>query len=191
MSTRLVLIASIIFVAQGCVFTPQAVKVMPKIDVSPTMSGGGHPVTVKVVDERPRRTLGTRGASGYGADLTIEGDLVSIIRDAVVEGMQQHNFKPLTGSNPEGRELRVEIRNLDYDVTDEFWAYKIRVVYGLKAICIRDTSRPYEQHYHGEHVSRALMTKSAEQNNTYVSDAVSVAVNSLLRDEKLRSCLAK
>lgn len=182
-----VLMSTIFF--SGCAFTPQSVNILPKIDTPASQIGSGHEVTLNVVDERPRQTLGTRGVKGVGAELTIQGDLSETIKKAISEGLENQSFKPLSGENPENRELRVEIRNLDYNVTQGFWAGTLRVDTSLKAICLQGEQRPYEQLHRGELVESVQVVQSDEANNSYISQAVSAAVNSLLKDEQLLSCL--
>lgn len=184
----IIMIATLV---SGCAFTQQAVVISPKVDVTASPIGAGHAVNLNIVDERPRQTLGTRGVRGVGAELTVEGDLSGIVRNAVAEGLTNLNFKPLVSSNPESRELRVEIRNLDYTVIQGFWAGTLRVDTSLKAICIRGVQRPYEQLHRGEFVESIQVIRTANENNSDISHAVSVAVNSLLRDMKLLTCLSE
>lgn len=177
--------------SSGCAYTPQAVIISPKLDVAASRVGADHALNLNVVDERPRQTLGTRAVRGIGADLTIEGDLSTIVRKSLAEGLANLNFKPLLDSNPEARELRVEIRNLDYTVIQGFWSGTLRVDTSLKAICVRGAQRPYEQLHRGEDVESIQVVQSAEANNSYISKAVSAAVNSLLKDQKLLTCLSE
>lgn len=174
----------------GCAFAPQAVTVSPRVDVQMSQVGGGHAVNLNVVDERPRQTLGTRGVRGVGADLTIQGDLAATVQRAIAEGLANQTFKPLFGANPENRELRIEIRSLDYSLIQGFWAGTLSVDTSLKAICVRGTQRPYEQVHRGEVVESVQVVQSDEANNSYVSQAVSAAVTSLLKDQQLLSCLS-
>ena len=174
----------------GCAFAPQSVNISPQIDVPVSKIGSGHEVNLNVIDERPRQTLGTRGVRGIGAELTIQGNLSETVQRAIAEGLANQSIKPLFGSNPEKRELRVEIRNLHYAVTQGFWAGTLRVDTSLKAICIRGALRPYEQHYRGEVVESVQVVQSEEANNSYISQAVSAAVNSLVKDQQLLSCLS-
>ncbi len=176
--------------SSGCAYTPQAVVISPKLEVPASPIGTNHALNLNVVDERPRQTLGTRAVRGIGADLTIEGDLSAIVRKSLSEGLANLNFRPVVDSNPESRELRVEIRNLDYTVTQGFWSGTLRVDTSLKAICVRGAQRPYEQLHRGEAVESIQVVQSAEANNSYISRAVSAAVNSLLKDQKLLSCLS-
>lgn len=174
----------------GCTFTQQAVKVAPDVDVQTSDLGKGRKVRVLVVDERPRTTLGTRGARGVGADMTIEGDIVEIFRSSIEEGLGRQGFSP-TRDPAEERELRVELRNLDYEVIVGFWAGTLKVDCSLKGICRQGALRPYEAVHRGEFVESVQVVQGAEANNRYVSDAASNAVNALLSDSELLQCLAQ
>jgi uncharacterized lipoprotein len=185
------LIASVLVAAActGCAFTPQAIVVSPKLDVKASKIGGDKALAIDVIDERPRQTLGTRGAGGnIGAELTLAGDLKTVVQNALAEGLAKQSFKMKTGGDD--RQLRVEIRTLDYAVIRGMWAGTLRIDVGLKATCMRGTQRQYEQLHRGEFSESIQVIPRDEANNAYVSEAVSNAVNAVLRDEKLSSCLA-
>ena len=188
---RIIWIASLALIFSGCAFTPQAVVITPKVDVPTSRIGADRSLGLTVVDERPRQTLGTRGVRGIGAELTIKGELQDIVQKALLDGLAKQSFKPRVGSSSEGRELRVEIRNLDYAVTQGFWSGTLRIDISLKAICIRGTNRQYEQLHRGELVESVQVVQGDEANNSYISQAVSGAVNSLLKDQKLSACLSE
>jgi uncharacterized lipoprotein len=188
---RSLFLAVLAVVAGGCAFTPQAVKISPTVNVGASQVGGGRDITLNVVDERPKKTLGTVGARGVGADISIEGDLVATVQRALSEGLSKLSFKPGTNRGASQPELRVEIRNLDYAVIVGFWAGTLRVDAGLKAICIKGAARPYERLHSGEFVESVQVVQPKESNEKYISAAVSEAVNSLLADSALVTCLAQ
>jgi hypothetical protein len=126
-----------------------------------------------------------------GADLTIDGNLTQIVRTAIADGLSKQAFSPIAaGTSTSTSELRVEIRNLDYTMIMGFWAGTLRVDVGLKANCVRGTTRPYEKLFRGEHVESVQVVQSPENNNQYISTAVGDAVSSLLKDQELMRCLA-
>ncbi|MCA0393046.1 MAG: YajG family lipoprotein [Proteobacteria bacterium] len=172
----------------GCAFQKQAVRLQPQIDLSQSNLGSGKLTMVNVADERPRATLGTRGAGGIGEQLVIEGDLKQIIQDALSDGLRRQGFAT---DGPIENQLRVEIRNLDYAVNTGFWAGKLNVEFLLKGICIKNESRPYEQTYRGEYRTNVQVVQGEEANNNYVNHAVNQAVNALLNDRTLIECLAR
>jgi uncharacterized lipoprotein len=177
--------------ASGCAFAPQAVKLSPEIKVEQSSLGGNQAVRVSVVDERPKSTLGTRGARGVGAELTLEGDLVEIVRTSLGEGLARKGFTAQSLQGAEVPELRVEIRSLDYGVTVGFWSGDLRTQCSLKAICIHGSDRPYEKLHRGEFKENVQVVQGAEANNVYVSNALSEALNSVLADSGLMGCLAR
>ncbi len=191
MNTNWILVASFFLLITGCTFTPQAVKIQPNIQVIETSLGRDRPLQINVVDERPKSTLGTRGVRGVGAELTVEGDLVAIVRASISDGLKRKGFAPQTERTGDARELRVEIRNLDYTVTQGFWSGSLRTDCVFKAICIRGSSRPYEQLYRGEVQDDIMAVQTDEENIRYVNDAVSRALNALLQDHQLSACLAE
>jgi uncharacterized lipoprotein YajG len=175
----------------GCAFTPQAVVIKPELVPVSTAAGQGHCVLITVADERPRSTLGTRGGEGVGAELTVAGDLTEVVRKTINDGLQQRGFSPIAEKSIDGRELRVEIRNLDYRIVQGFWSCTLSTECGLKAICMHGSARPFEQLYRGEFQESIQVVQSAEQNEKYVNTAISKAINSLLQDSKLIQCLVQ
>ncbi|HEY6545617.1 MAG TPA: YajG family lipoprotein [Dokdonella sp.] len=179
-----------ISLASGCAFAPQAVKLDPVVKVEQSTVGADQAVRVNVVDERPKSTLGTRGAGGVGAELTLEGDLAEIVQRSIREGLRRQGFIASAEKAGQGRELRVEIRSLDYGVTTGFWSGDLRTQCSLKGICIHGSERPYEKLHRGEFKENVQVVQGEDANNVYVNNALSEAINNLLSDEQLIGCLA-
>ena len=174
--------------ASGCAFQKQAIRLQPSVNVANSNLGAGKLTMVTVSDERPRATLGTRGVGGIGEQLTLDGELPATIKSAVSEGLQRQGF--LT-TGPMENQLRVEIRNLDYVVNSGFWAGKLNIEFLLKGICMKGNTRPYEQMYRGEFRKNVQVVQGAESNTEFVNQVVSQAVNALLNDTNMTSCLAQ
>lgn len=185
---RVLISALVALSLSGCAFTPQAVSIAPTINVPTSKIGNGRDISLNVVDERPKKTLGTVGVSGVGADISIDGDLVTSVQRALSDGLAKMDFKPSNGRSGGKAELRVEIRNLDYVIIRGFWAGTLRVDAGLKAICIRDGIRPYEKLHHGEFVESVQVVQGQDANTKYINTAISAAANSLLADRELGAC---
>jgi len=188
---RALLALLVLLSLSGCAFTPQAVSIAPNVNVAASNIGSGREVSLNVVDERPKKTLGTVGARGIGADISLEGDLVAAVQRALADGFEKMDFKPGNAQLGNNTGIRVEIRNLDYVIIQGFWAGTLRVDAGLKAICIRNGLRPYEKLYHGEFVESIQVVQGKEANERYINTALSDAVNSLLSDRELLDCLAQ
>jgi uncharacterized lipoprotein len=190
MSKTWILLVALTVLAAGCAWTPQAILVKPEIEVQPSTVGNGRPVVVKVEDERPKTTLGTRGVRGVGAELTLQGNFAEIIHAALIDGLKRQGFDPTESSTVDNRELRVEIRGLEYQVTQGFWSGTLRTDCALKATCVVGSARPYEHLYRAEYEESIAFVKGDEENKKYINDIVSKALNQLLSDEKLIKCLA-
>lgn len=182
-------VLAMVTMAAGCTFKHQAVKIQPTVDIAQSDLGKGRKVLVRVVDERPKTTLGTRGARGVGADMTVEGDVTRILKSSIEEGLLKQVFV-LTQDTLEERQLRVELRNLDYDVIVGFWAGTLKVDTTLKGVCQHGSTRPYEGMHRGQFTESVQVVQGAAANNDYVSDSVSKAMNSLLADQELMRCLS-
>ncbi len=189
MHIKLMLVAIVVF-ASGCAFTPQTIKIEPKVDVKPSQIGAGRSVHLNVVDERAKKTLGTVGA-GVGADISVEGDLARTVQRTIADGLSKMQFKTTDQRVANRPELRVEVRNLDYAITRGFWSGSLRVDAGLKGICVRDMARLYEKLHHGEYASGVQVVQGPEANSQYINTALSAAVNALLADQELMACLSK
>jgi uncharacterized lipoprotein len=191
MKKSLFILAGLVVFASSCAWTPQTVTLRPEIQTTLESVGQGRAILLTVVDERPRTTVGTRAVKGMGAEITVQGDLTNIVRTALSDGLQRQGFVVTSEKPADGRELRVEIRNLDYGVTMGFWAGSLRTECSLKAICIIGSKRPYEQLYRGEHQESVQVVQGAEANEGYLNSALSNAINSLLQDPRLSQALAK
>jgi len=172
----------------GCAFQKQAIRLQPTVNVAASDIGAGKLTMVTVSDERPRTTLGTRGVGGIGEQLTLEGDLPTIVKNALEGGLQKQGFAT---NGPIANQLRVEIRNLDYTLNSGFWAGKLNVEFLLKGVCMKGDARPYEQMYRGEYRKNVQVVQGGDSNSQFVNQVVSDAINSLLADQALMRCLAQ
>lgn len=174
----------------GCASAPQKVVIKPVLSVKATAAGQGQEIWTDVVDARPRSTIGTLDSLGIKTDLLVEGDLQTAVRDSVADGLRLQGFSPVDARPEDARELRVEIQDLEYTVTTNFWAHTLRTECALRAVCILGNRRPYENVYRGKFQDSVLVIQSEEANKGYINAAVSNAVNALLQDPQLLHCLA-
>ena len=186
---KTVVVAFVVLQCGGCAFTAQSVKISPEVKATATVSGAGKAVQLVVSDERPSKVVGQRGVGGVGADITIDGDLQTIIADAIVSGLQKHDF--VAGNQrPAGTgKLTVEIRNLSTKNIMGFWSGTLRDEMSLKGICHGANGAEYEKMYNGLFETSIQVVPSGEANNRYVSATVSDAVNQLVNDDALLGCL--
>jgi uncharacterized lipoprotein YajG len=183
---RAVIVMTALICLAGCAFEPQVVQVQPVLNPSVQPVGKGAAVSVVVADERPTQSLGQRGADNMGAELTVGDTLAGTVRSSIEQGLAANGFQIAPG----GRLLDVEIRGLDYVVSSGMWNGKIRADCALKAAC--DSGHgAYDQFYRGHFERKVQVIADEEENNRYVSEAVSNAINLLLSDPALARCLAQ
>lgn len=177
----------------ACALTPQKVDLHPTVQAysGGPVSGGDRRVIITVVDERPSTKVGTRTLSGMGAEITTAQDVPSIVQNAVREGLQRQGFSLTTDKTPDGRELHIELRALEYAVTPGIVMATLRTGAAMKGICIVGNARPYEKLYRGEHEESVLVVQFASANEQYINDALSQAIQSLVQDQELIRCLAQ
>ncbi len=192
MFTRIIPLA-IVLIFSGCAFAPQAVLLKPDVNIRSGNIGSNKPIILNVIDERTKTTLGTR-APNLGADLTIEGDIVETVSDSLSKGLLAQGFQ-ITKSSDEGttkpKELRVELRSLEYRVIRGFFSGTLKTESAMKGICIVDLLRPYEKLYRGAHEESIQIVQTEASNNKYINIALSHTINNLLSDSSLLKCLAK
>ena len=174
----------------ACAFTPQAANLSPDVQVASSGVGHERVVAVTVVDERLRRTIGSRGNAAVGANITAAQDPASVVQAAIISGLSRQGFSPTAAEGAAPRQLRVELRNLDYNVLIGLFVGTLRTEAGLKGICIVGSTRPYEQMYHGEHEESVILVQTASANEEYINAALSQAINNLLQNMRLIQCLA-
>ena len=183
------------FLGTSCALTPLSVTLRPKVEVAATSLGQGRTVGVTVLDERPRSIVGYRGlAQGggpFGATITTAGDPSSTVRAALADGLKRHGFNAVMGQIPEGRELRAEIRGLDYTISQAIFASTLRAEFTLKGICVIGSTRPYEGTYRGEHQESLHIAQTDSAIEEDLNRVLSQAIQRLLQDAQLIQCLAR
>jgi uncharacterized lipoprotein YajG len=188
---RFFILAACVAVLGGCAFAKQQpIEVKPELMPAQNHVGAGKPVLIEVADERPSKNLGTRGVRGVGSNLTVTEDFATTLRGAVSQGLKDRGFAPATGMPTDGRSLKIEIRDLHYELDMGFWAGSLDASCALKAICQVGQSRPLEKMFRGDHHESVQVVQGEEANKRYVNDAVSKAINELLGDPELNQCLA-
>lgn len=186
--TRTVLVGCVLAIISGCAFSAQRVNLAPEVRVYGSPIGGGAPVFVNSVDERPSEVLGVRGGQGIGAPVSA-GNVHLVVKAALEDGLRQLGFAPVAQHTNGIPELRVEIRALEYKIATGLFAGGLDVNGALKAFCVVGERRPYEQLYRGRHEETLLVVPSAGQNTQYINSALSRAIESVLTDKDLLGCL--
>jgi hypothetical protein len=173
----------------GCAWTSQQVNLNPTVDVTLSPVGNGRAVFVDVDDERPTKLLGHKVVVG-GGEITSAQDPVLVTRGALVRGLTQLGFTAASERSDGTPELNVELRAIDYKITQGFWSGGLYVDVAMKAICKFGHTARYDEMYRGHHEESIQVVQSQASNERFINDALSQAINAALGDRELIQCLA-
>jgi hypothetical protein len=175
--------------ASGCAWTAQHVNLKPTLDISPGSVGKGRTIYVSVDDERPSQILGHKVPAGGGEIKPVQ-EPATVVQEAFVSGLGQLGFANATKPSEGVPQLDVELRAIDYKVTQGFWSGGLYVDVALKALCKIGPTVHYDSLYRGHHEENIQVAQSQTNNESYINDALSQAINTALRDPRLIDCLA-
>lgn len=180
----LALVATFAFL-QGCAFTPQKANISPRISVQASNEGKNVQVGVRILDERPSKSLGRRGtAYGAAAEITSEQELAVVVQQQVIEALRKKGFSPVDFNSPNNAKLTVEIRLLEYSTSQGFWTGGVHVKGALKAVAQKSGDN-YEKLYRIEKEERVMVVPTAESNEALINTALSDLLGQMLDDSAL------
>jgi len=179
------------FVASSCAFIAQEVKLAPTVSIASSNVGRGTSVGVRVVDERPKKALGHRGAAyGAAAEITTKDDLAEVVRVEIEKGLKGKSFGLAQFSQDYPVRLSVEVRLLEYATSTGFWSGGIHTRGALKAIATKN-GRGYEKLYRVEDEDRVIVVPTADRNEHLINEALSKLIGELFNDQELFTFLTK
>jgi uncharacterized lipoprotein YajG len=174
----------------GCAFNPQTATITPTVAVMASSEGRGVTVGVRVVDERPSKSLGRRGtAYGAAAEITAAQDIATIVQNEIIEGLQKKGFSASDYSDSANPKLSVEVRLLEYSTSQGFWTGGVHIKGALKAIAV-NSGKTYEKIYRTDQEERVVVVPTAETNEKWINEALSEVLRQLLDDHGLIAFLA-
>ena len=185
---KLLIIALCAFVS-GCAFNPQKANVAPTVAVMASNEGKGISVAVRVVDERPSKSLGRRGtAYGAAAEITSVQEISFIVQREIGDALKKKGYSVVDYGDALNPRLSVEVRLLQYSTSQGFWTGGVQIQSALKANATNGL-RMYEKMYRSEKEERVMVVPTAETNERWINDALSDVLNQLLNDSSLFSVL--
>lgn len=180
-----------IFLLGSCAFIDQNLKVNPTVNYVSSTVGNGKKVGVRVVDERTDQFIGKR-MTGYGygaAKITTDQDLVAVLKDAILRGLQAKGFET-TEFDQSPANARVELRSLQYDASIGLWTGGNIGKAAIKIVATNSLGKTYEMTYRGQKEIRTAFVGSQETNTNVVNGALTEAIEEIFLDEKLLNFLA-
>ena len=184
-----ILLISLCAFFSGCAFNPQKANVSPTVAVMPSSEGKGGSVAVRVIDERPSKSLGHRGtAYRAAAEITSAQELSFIVQREISAALQKKGFSVIEYADDANPRLTVELRLLEYTTSQGFWTGGVQIKGALKAIAANG-SRTFEKMYRSEKEERIVMVPTAETNERWINESLNDVLNQLLNDNILFSVL--
>lgn len=183
MKKYLVLGAALVALS-GCSYTRQTASFAPEVVVAATQDGQGEPVGLRVVDERPSKSLGHRGNfHGKAAEITTQQDIAQVFESQIAAGLAKRGFKvvPYSASS---KKLSIEVRALEYSTSIGFWSGGVAVNAAMKAIAAKPDGS-YEKMYISDKERRVLFVPGAEKNQQDLNNGVSSVLSELFADSDL------
>lgn len=180
----------------GCALTPQQVKFQPTVARSAPAAAAavaGKEIALVTADERLSSAIGNRGLGpgGMSAEITTSDDIAKIVNDQVSTAMTNHGFTVKNGPQKGLPELRIEVRNLAYQVSPGIITGHLRAEAVLKGACTVAGERRYEHLYRGESTEEVFVVQFAESNAKHLNTALSSALSGIVTDQKLATCLTE
>ncbi|MCC6710555.1 MAG: hypothetical protein IT492_23585 [Gammaproteobacteria bacterium] len=179
----------------GCALTPQQVKFAPTVAPSSRtgpVNADQKQIVLVSADERTSTSIGNRGLGvGMSAEITTNDDLASVVESQMKAALGARGFAVVTGPNRNLHELRIEVRNVQYQVTPGIVTGHLRAEAALKGICSFAGERRYEHLYRGESTEEVFLVQFAESNTKHLNTALSAAMSNIVADNSLMSCLTE
>lgn len=173
----------------ACTFTPQKVALQPQVQISNSNIGKGQVIYLKTLDERTSSAIGTRGISGFGAEITSNGDVASIVHSAISKNLEKQGFEVSSSKLDTTTALRAEIRNLEYNLTPGIFTGTLRAEAAIKGICVTNKETNYEHLYRGESEEQVFVVQFAEENAAHINNSLSTVIQKMFQDSQLINCL--
>ena len=181
--------AAAIVLLIGCAHNPQQARITASVDVPNSAEGANVFVAVRVVDERPSKSLGRRAdAYGPSGEITSPDDLELVVQRQVTSALRMKGFIPTEASRDSVNSLTVELRLLEYSVSQSL-TFGLHVRGAVKVVALRSSER-YEKIYRAEVEERVFVVPPPEVNERLINDALGKTLNEIFVDSQLFSFLA-
>ena len=173
----------------GCAFSPQSARIRPIASVAESNVGKGVVVAVRVVDERPDQAIGKRGAGGVGADIVPSNQIEVAVQELLVSSLKKRGFSVVDSNVSAQAKLGVEVRFLQYSVSQGLWSGGINIKVAIKATA-SNGGQIYEQLYRNDKEERVQFIPAAQTNENWINESLSKCIQDLLDDTALTEALA-
>jgi uncharacterized lipoprotein YajG len=182
---HIIIVAACTVLLSGCAFTPQQATLNPTLNVTSTEDGKNCSVSVRVIDERPSKSLGRKG-SGYGpaGEITSSNDIVVVVQKKLTDALQKKGFVTKDYSEARDPRFTVEIRLLEYSTSTGFWSGGVHVKSAVKAKASR-AGHSFEKMYRGEKNEQVVVVPGDDKNEDLINESLSDVLTQVVEDKTL------
>ncbi|MGL1933124.1 MAG: YajG family lipoprotein [Desulfotalea sp.] len=177
----------------GCaVFDPIDIELAPEYSSTGLLHvDETKKVSLTVIDERPVKEIGLRGANNMGGEINVKGDVATLIKDSIQKRLEEGNFKVNNNDSSDTADLTIEIRHLNYKILTGVWSGTAKADSAMKAICTSVLGKVYQKFYTGEYEKKGVTAVPGKKEiPKIISKAVSNNLDNMANDKKLVDCLS-
>lgn len=174
---------------QGCAYQAQTANLAPSLEFPDSTEGKNVSVAVRIIDERPSKSLGHRAhAYGPAGEITATQELASVLDRQIKNGLRKKGFTLVDYSATADPKLTIEIRLFEYTMSQGF-TFGLHVKGALKAFASLSKDN-YENFYRTEVEERVFTAPTAATNESVINAGLTKLLNEMFRDSKLFNFLA-
>jgi uncharacterized lipoprotein YajG len=176
----------------ACAYQTQTATIKPEVQVYQSAVGKGRAVYVAVSDERDSADLGHRGTAVYSKMAAISNtqDLAEVFRQAVFDALKAQGFEPTSSDKSVSRQLKVEIRSLDYSTSTGFFTGGVDTKAAIKVI-VTTSDGSLDHLYRSANEERVMFSPTADHNSELINKVVNDVLTQLFQDQSMIGKLAK
>ena len=186
-----VLVIVLAAVTQGCALKPQ------KLHLDPDVAYNGEPTTSDTLigfsfsDDRPTQLLGEVGDPNKEmVPVTLDENFIPLLTEKLTAGLEKRGFKAVPESDAMTRSLKVSIDSLVLNSVKTPVTFQTELKAEVTAAAVNGNER-YQRVYYVRTYQETAGPPYEKHSNQLVNQAVSQALNEVLKDNKLFDMLAR
>ena len=186
-----VLVILLAAVTQGCALKPQ------KLHLDPDVAYNGEPTTSDTLigfsfsDDRPTQLLGEVGdPNKQMVPVTLDENFIPLLTEKLTAGLEKRGFKAVPESDAMTRSLKVSIDSLVLNSVKTPVTFQTELKAEVTAAAVNGNER-YQRVYYVRTYQETAGPPYEKHSNQLVNQAVSQALNEVLKDNKLFDMLAR
>lgn len=179
----------LVLLITACAYSPQQIKIEPKVVIAGEAFGNGRVVDVVVEDKRSNKVIGSRGgAYPETSVITVANNFNQAIVVAAQGALQQQGFA-IDAEQASAAVVKVIIDSLDYENDKEAVTAKVdlKVVLELQVTVAEKT---YSGRYKSASSQQLVISPSAEKNEKLINGVLAETLQRAFSDPKVKAFLS-